>query len=262
MMANPKYKAIFFDIDGTLVSFQTHRVPESALQAVHRVRQLGVKVFIATGRPLPFIDNLGELEYDGIISFTGAHCQLADGTVIAQHAIDPRDVERMVRYLDHHAMPTAFAFADEVFTTPGNEVSTEVYRLLDLTPPRQGSPSEALSRPVLQIISFFTAEQDAEIMGEILPHCEAQRWHPTFADVIAAGNSKSSGIDSVLRHFGIDLSEAMAFGDGGNDKDMLQHVGMGIAMGNASDEVKACARHITSSVDEDGVARALEIFFE
>lgn len=259
-MKSPRYKVIFFDIDGTLVSFRTHRIPESTLQAVHSARQQGVKVFIATGRPLPFIDNLGELEYDGIISFTGAHCQLTDGTVIAQHTIDPQDVERMVCYLEDHAMPTAFAFADEVFTTPGNEVSRQVYQLLNLTPPRQGHPTEALGKPVLQIISFFTEEQETGIMGQVLTHCEAQRWHPTFADVIASGNSKSSGIDSVLQYFGIELSEAMAFGDGGNDKDMLQHVGLGIAMGNASDEVKACARYVTSSVDEDGVARALDLF--
>ena len=67
-------KAVFFDIDGTLVSFKTHRVPQSTLDAVSRIRQQGVKVFIATGRPLPFINNLAELEYDGIMSVNGACC--------------------------------------------------------------------------------------------------------------------------------------------------------------------------------------------
>ena len=49
-----KIKAIFFDIDGTLVSFKTHAIPQSALDAIHRIREKGVKVFIATGRPMPF----------------------------------------------------------------------------------------------------------------------------------------------------------------------------------------------------------------
>ena len=63
-----KIKAVFFDIDGTLVSFKTHRIPQSTLDAVAALRSRGIKVYIATGRPVPFIDNLGELEYDGMIT--------------------------------------------------------------------------------------------------------------------------------------------------------------------------------------------------
>ena len=66
-------KIIFFDIDGTLVSFKTHNIPQSTLDAVHRIREKGVKVWIATGRPVPFINNLGTLEYDGIMSVNGGH---------------------------------------------------------------------------------------------------------------------------------------------------------------------------------------------
>ena len=62
-----KTKAVFFDLDGTLVSFRTHRIPQSTLEAVSRLRAEGVKVFIATGRPMPFINNLEGLEYYGII---------------------------------------------------------------------------------------------------------------------------------------------------------------------------------------------------
>ena len=60
-------------------------------------------------------------------------------------------------------------------------------------------------------------------------------------------------LDKMLEHFQIGLDECMAFGDGGNDIQMLSHVGIGIAMGNASDEVKKYADYITDSVDEDGV---------
>ena len=64
----------------------------------------------------------------------------------------------------------------------------------------------------------------------------------------------------MCSHYGLDVSETMAFGDGGNDIGMLSHAGIGVAMGNASDEVKAAASYVTSSVDEDGIARALEKF--
>lgn len=87
--------------------------------------------------------------------------------------------------------------------------------------------------------------------------CTAQRWHPFFADCICKGTSKATGIDAVCDYYGIDISETMAFGDGGNDMQMLAHAGMGVAMGNASDEVKACADYVTDTVDDDGIAKAI-----
>lgn len=86
------------------------------------------------------------------------------------------------------------------------------------------------------------------------------RWHPAFVDVTARGNTKQNGIDQIIRHFGIRLEETMAFGDGGNDIGMLRHAGIGVAMGNAEDDVKAAAEYVTTSVDEHGIANALKRF--
>ena len=91
-----------------------------------------------------------------------------------------------------------------------------------------------------------------------LTHCEMGRWHPAFVDVTARGNTKQRGIDEIIRHFGIRLEDTIAFGDGGNDISMLRHAGIGIAMGNARDEVKAAARYVTDTVDEDGIAKAIQ----
>jgi Cof subfamily protein (haloacid dehalogenase superfamily) len=95
---------------------------------------------------------------------------------------------------------------------------------------------------------------------KFLPRCESTRWTSLFTDVVPMGISKRVGIDKMLEHFQIGLDECMAFGDGGNDIQMLSHVGIGIAMGNASDEVKKYADYITDSVDEDGVFKALKHF--
>ena len=64
-------------------------------------------------------------------------------------------------------------------------------------------------------------------------------------------------MDEIIRHFGIRLEDTLAFGDGGNDIPMLRHAGIGIAMGNARDEVKAAARYVTDTVDEDGIAKGI-----
>ncbi len=64
-------KAVFFDIDGTLVSFKTHRVPDSAKRAIAALRAKGVRVFIASGRQLLAINNLEDLQFDGYVTLNG-----------------------------------------------------------------------------------------------------------------------------------------------------------------------------------------------
>ena len=93
-----------------------------------------------------------------------------------------------------------------------------------------------------------------------MPNSLAARWSPYFADVVAKGCTKAVGIDRIIGQYGISLKETMAFGDGGNDIAMLQHAGVGVAMGNAMDEVKKAADFVTTSVDEDGIVNALRHF--
>jgi Cof subfamily protein (haloacid dehalogenase superfamily) len=257
-----KTKAVFFDIDGTLVSFHTHRIPKSTLEAVSRLRAEGVKVFIATGRPMPFINNLDGLEYDGIIESNGAHCQLADGTVIFHKPIPQTDIRNFVDYCRNHELPAVFASHDDIFITRTDKRTDDVFRLLDIEVPTLRPAESAFEMDVLQIVGFFVKEEEPFLMRSVLPKSNAQRWHPDFADVIVGGVDKSTGIDAVAAYFGWDVKQTMAFGDGGNDIGMLRHVGCGIAMGNASEEVKQHARYVTDDIDRDGVAKAIERYLE
>ena len=257
-MTGKNIKALFFDIDGTLVSFKTHDIPQSTIDAIHEARQAGIKAFIATGRPIPFIDNIGAIEYDGIVSANGACCINGEGKLIRCNSVGTDDLERLIDYNKKQNFPIAFASEDEVFITSTNEASDNVFRLLNVKPIKMRPIDECLKKPIIQIIAFFTKEQEPEIMGNVLKNCDAHRWHPDFADVISKGNSKSTGIDAMLDYYGIKLEESMAFGDGGNDIPMLKHAGIGVAMGNASDEVKKYADIVTASVDEDGIALMLK----
>lgn len=254
-------KIIFFDIDGTLVSFKTHKIPQSTLDAVHRVRQKGIKVWIATGRPMPFINNLDGLEYDGVMSVNGGHCRLNDGTVIFSKPVDKADVLRMMDEQRRTGMAVVYAGNERiVFTAPQGipQAVEEVMTLLGLKVPEPYPVEEALTFEVMQVIAFFSHDDSPHVMGDILQQCNETRWHPAFADCVAQGIDKATGIDAVIKHYGFDISETMAFGDGGNDITMLRHVGKGVAMGNANDEVKAAADIVTTSVDDDGVARILD----
>ena len=257
-----KIKAIFFDIDGTLVSFKTHAIPQSTLDAVHRIREKGVKVFIATGRPMPFIRNLIGLEYDGIMSVNGASCVTADGKVICNRPVPKEDIKRVITDAEKHPMPIAFTSNDKAIVCnmeAAMDKFKEVFTLLDIPLPKSTSITEALNMDVMQMVAFFDKDEEPRIMRDVMKECDANRWHPYFADCIAKGTNKATGIDDICKYYGIDISETMAFGDGGNDIAMLKHAGVGVAMGNASDEVKVCADMVTESVDNDGIAKILNV---
>lgn len=81
-----------------------------------------------------------------------------------------------------------------------------------------------------------------------------------FCRVTAKGVDKGKGVKSVAKYCGFSISEVMAFGDGGNDTNMLKVAGIGVAMGNAGNSLKKVADYVTTSVDDDGIKRALEYF--
>lgn len=253
-------KAIFFDIDGTLVSFKTHQIPDSTREALRELRRKGIKVFIATGRPRCLINNLGDLEFDGFITVNGSYCYTADYQPIYKGCIPQEDIERLIAYHREHPIPFVFVHDNEMFVTRVNDRVQAVSDLIEIPVPPVAPIEEARGKDILQIMGYFTKEEENDIFSRVLPHCEPMRWYPLFADIIARGNSKSVGIDRVLAYFGIDLKDTMAFGDGGNDVPMLRHVATGVAMGNAEEHVKAVADYVTTSVDEGGIAHALKHF--
>ena len=119
---------------------------------------------------------------------------------------------------------------------------------------------EMLERKFYQAVAFCTREEQRAAGEDFFPGLDVLRWHPAFVDIVAPGGGKDLGMDVILEHFGIDLSETMAFGDGENDLPMLRHAGIGVAMGNAEQMVKDEAGYVTGSVDEDGILTALEHF--
>ena len=126
----------------------------------------------------------------------------------------------------------------------------------DPIPPKPYTDNHS-DKEYYQLTPFIDIEEEQLLLPSI-PNCEMGRWHPAFVDVTAKGNTKQRGIDEIIRHFGIRLEETMAFGDGGNDISMLRHAGIGVAMGNAKDDVKAAAGYVTTSVDDNGIANALK----
>lgn len=253
-------KAIFFDIDGTLVSFKTHEVPQSTIQALAALKQKGMQVFVATGRQYQSINNLGTLKFDGYITLNGGFCIAGTDRVIYKHSILHQDIENLLAYQQTaESFPCAFVCEEGIYMNYKNESVEKLFRMLNFPEPPIRPLHEVSGKTVFQVIAFFSEGQEERIMS-VLPHCESTRWNPLFADIVPAGSSKAVGVDKIVEHYGFSLDETMAFGDGGNDVAMLRHAHIGVAMGNADDEVKEKADYVTNSVDEDGIFNALKHF--
>lgn len=254
-------KAIFFDIDGTLVSFKTHRIPDSTRKAIEMIRKKGIKVFIATGRHFSVINNLEDIEFDGYITLNGCYCFEGTDKVIFKKSIDQADINSFIDYLQQvRQLPCLFVEENRLSL---NYIDDEMKYLMQLLKQEYMVPMNDLDhyrdKELFQLTAFFKEAEDEKIMSR-LPNSISMRWYPTFADVITKGVDKGVGIDQFCNYYGFSIDETMAFGDGGNDIEMLQHAGIGVAMGNANDNVKQAADYVTDSVDNDGVFKALQHF--
>ena len=254
-----RIKAIFFDIDGTLVSFKSHTVPESARRAIARLREQGVKVFIATGRLMKHVGIVNDIEVDGYITVNGGYCITSAGEVIFESAFPRATVERVIDLSEQYGFDLNVMTHEDMYVSSMGERVQKIASMINIMPTVADVRAIAATQPVVQMCPYISRELEQEIMP-LLPDCVGSRWIETFMDLNVRGVDKSLGIQQVMNYYGLTMAEAMAFGDGGNDLPMVRDAAVGVAMGNACDELKAVADYITSSVDEDGVSRALEHF--
>ena len=255
-----KLQAIFFDIDGTLVSFKTHSIPESTRAAILQLKEKGIKVVISTGRAYRDIDNLGNLDFDGYITSNGSFCVDSKGKIIAQQFLSKESLARLALHLEERQFPCEFMTTTGNFINYANETVLSVSKLVNIPVPPVKPVSEIIKQGVFQLSAFVDLERETELLNTVLTDCDSNRWHPDFTDFNVRNINKATGMDIFMAYFDMDSGCTMAFGDGGNDVIMLKHATIGVAMGNATESVKASANYITDSVDEDGIVNALKYF--
>ena len=255
-------RALFFDIDGTLVSFNTHKVAQSTIDGLNIAKERGIKIFISTGRPLSFINNLEDIEHliDGYITTNGSY-NFMGKSVISMHSIPKEEVLTLVDYLNKHEYPAILVGTDNTAVINHKPIVDRiVIDTLNITNIDFSITAKTvLQQDILQITPFITQEQQDIIMPQI-PHCASERWHPEFIDTVNKQASKGKALSDIVAYNDLLISETMAFGDGGNDISMLLKAGVGVAMGNANDNIKAMANYVTSSTDDDGIYKALKHF--
>lgn len=251
---------LFFDIDGTLVSFNTHTIPQSTIDALHKAKARGCRVIIATGRPPLLINNLSPIAdiIDGFLTTNGAYCFVGD-TMVCCEAIPEADVHAMLDDAQVKGYSVLLVGKDDIFIfNEQDDIINTFHEKLGIPDLHSTTSLDTLlSQPILQLTPFFSIDDEKHVM-EKMPGSIAARWYPTFADITSRKAGKNNGLKAMARFFNTDIADTISFGDGANDTPMIVCAGTGVAMGNANNDVKAAADLVTSSVDDDGIAKALK----
>ena len=246
-------KIAFFDIDGTLVSFKTHAMPASTVRALDILRGRGVRLVVASGRSPEQIPSELQTGFDACIANNGQRC-LCDGELYRNVTIDQGDVRAIVDQVEHGLYDAGVVTDGYTFVSRLSPRVLEASRTMNITYV-QDDIRVALERSVYQFL-LFADPADDHLLLDATSSVVATRWTDLFADVAPAEGGKDYGVRATLERFGLSAEDAIAFGDGENDLSMLSAVGTGVAMGNASDAVKAQAAYVTDDVDEDGIWNA------
>ena len=254
-----RIKAVFFDIDGTLISFKTHNMHHSTQKALHALREKGIRVFVATGRSkmmMPFMDRY--FSFDAYLTLNGQYCYNHQ-EVIRKETVDSGDILLLKDMLAQKPFPCLFVEEDGMFMNYADERVQRLCELIDYPMPPSYGLDRIRDNAILQFVPFLD-EHEERILTGTLKNVESTRSVPYCFDVMPAGGGKDAGMRAVLQREGISPDETMAFGDGFNDIGMLGYAGIGVAMGNAADAVKRAADHVAGSVEEGGIAPVLSHF--
>lgn len=267
-------KAIFLDIDGTIISIHRHAIPQSAIETIREVRRAGIKVFLCTSRAKQFMANIHGIEADGMVCLTGANCVDADGKDIGCAMMHPTDVANAIGFVQTHNLPLVGIASQHIYihlpqhSAVRNSFATGGLTLSDIEPysdfpdlAHATNPHEAAAQlGIMQFTAYcLPGEEEARFLT-LMPHCHTERWTIPFVDIVGNGINKALGIEVMARHFDFNPTETMAVGDGYNDVPMIEYAAIGVAMGNASNEVKRHADYVTADVDADGLSQALQRF--
>lgn len=265
-----KYKLLVLDLDGTLTNAEKEITPVT-LTALLKAQQMGLRIVLASGRPTYGIAPLAKMlelhHYGGyILSYNGGqiiNCQT--GEVVYQKVLDPK----LLPYLYKEAKKNNFAIIsydnDSIITETPDDTYVQKEAFLNKMPVRKTenfleainfAPAKCLIVGNPEPLEILEKKMNKHLNGTM----DVYRSEPFFLELVPLHVDKANSLNILLEKIKIKSDEMIAVGDGFNDLTMIQMAGLGIAMSNAQESVKACADYVTLSNEEDGVAHAIEKF--
>lgn len=255
-------KAVFFDLDGTIIDVVNDRPQPSAAvrEAIRRLQAAGHYAFIATGRPYGFIDRrILALGFDGLVLMNGALVIVGD-RIVYQKPLDASVVTRIVRVAVENGIDFCQEGVDFIYMGQECRALEAFFKKLHI--PFEFFRREFSPRDVATYKMEFLAPQGQECFRELLrlpgiTGIEDQAHGKNF-ELYSSEESKGTGILHALEHLGVPLEESYALGDGENDIEMMQTVAHALVMGNANKKLLPYAETVLPGVQEDGAAWGIE----
>ena len=264
MDAKLKYKAkkvkiVFFDIDDTLRVKATGYMPESIQYVFKSLKDKGILTGIASGRALyGVVPEIKALEPDYFVTINGTYVVDKKGQEIVNNPL-PRDiVAKYVEWAKSEGIEYGFAGKDKPVVSKRCDLVDNalepVYGICDV------DSDFYLTNDVYHMWTFSERNDQLQLPEELASQIRLVPWHEHSSDVVQKDISKASGVAHVLEKNNWKPLNAMMFGDGPNDMEIFDYVGLTVAMGNAVPELKEKADFVTKTVEEDGILYALEEF--
>lgn len=269
--ACPDSAVLFFDVDGTLTSFDPDDMTDKDFNAIHpskavvdafgRLRNAGHRAFICTGRPLWLIaDGLRALNPAGIVAMAGATLEV-EGRVVHEDCIDEDIVEELARRI-------TVAGGEALFETNGATYSLEPVGVeqsfllgAGVVHGTDQMRVDGRLRVGKVCINAYDLARVANDDGFIEREFELCNTGGQNRELSPKGIDKGVGVARALEYLGrTGNARTFGFGDSGNDLGMLAAVETAVAMGNAMPEVKAVADYVTDDVAHDGTVTAMQHF--
>ena len=265
-----EYKILVLDIDGTLTNSKKEITPRTRA-ALKKAQEKGVKLVLASGRPtygiMPVAKQLELEEYGGyILSFNGGRIINAQtGEVIYQKTL-PADMPALLYDMSREYKTNIMTYLEETVITPKKDDQyVELESRINKMEVREVEDFKSfVNFPVTKCLMVedgeYLAEVEKKVKARLGDTLSVLRSEPFFLEIMPKNIDKAYSLGKLLEHLGMEREQMIACGDGFNDRSMIEFAGLGVAMANAQEPVKAAADHVTVSNDEDGVAVVVEQF--
>lgn len=244
-------KIAFFDVDGTLVDMKKKKISLKTVETLQRLRRRGILICMATGRTPVTVPKFDGVEFDAYLTFNGSLCYNSTD-VMFSNAIPSEDVQKLISNAAAMGRPVSIATKDRLAANGYDDDLAEYYSFAGI-PLEVTDDFNAVARQEVYQVMLGCRASDHQALLQGVAGARITGWWDRAVDVIPANCSKGRGIEKILEYYGIRKEEAIAFGDGNNDLEMLQAVGIGVAMENGSPQLKAVASEVCGHVADDGI---------
>ncbi|WDT66226.1 Cof-type HAD-IIB family hydrolase [Companilactobacillus crustorum] len=262
-------KLIAIDIDDTLLNTE-HKITTKTKQALKKALDQGIKIVLCSGRPLagvsPYLKELGISGDDQyVITYNGGLVETVSGKILSREILNNADFRRIVKYVTANKMQYyVLDGQSNVYTSDHNVNRIAVVQAWEnsagifiRTPDKLDSNFEITKAAIVG--EKETLDQyEQPVKNEFSKDYYVVRAADNFLEIMHQNVNKGVGLKKLAEFLGLQANEVMAIGDEQNDIPMFDFAKTAVAMGNGSPKAKAHASYITTTNDEDGIAKALE----